>query len=114
MAYDEGTAERVREIVQGRPGISERKMFGGLAFMADGHMFVGVLAGTLMARVGAEGYASALARPHVREMDFTGRPMKGYVFVEADGLASDEALAGWVNQCLAFAAGLPPRLPGGK
>jgi hypothetical protein len=112
MAYDEGTAERVREIVQGRSGISERKMFGGLAFMADGHLFVGVLAGTLMARVGAEGYAAALARPHVREMDFTGRPMKGYVYVAPEGFASDEALAGWVNACLDVVASLPPKLGG--
>lgn len=112
MAYDEGTAQRVREIVQARPGIAERKMFGGLAFMADGHMFVGVLAGTLMARVGAAGYAAALARPHVRTMDFTGKPLTGYVYVEPAGFASDEALAYWVNACLEFVASLPPKLPG--
>ena len=112
MAYDEGAAERVRDIVHARPGISERKMFGGLAFMADGHMFVGVLANSLMARVGPDAHAAALARPHVREMDFTGRPMKGYVFVEAEGFESDEALAGWVEQCLRFAASLPPKVAG--
>lgn len=114
MAYDEGTAERVRKVVQSQRGISERRMFGGLAFMANGHMVVRVLGGTLMARVGPTGYAAALAKPHVREMDFTGRPMKGYVFVEAEGLASDQALAGWVNQCLAFATTLPPKLPAKK
>jgi len=114
MAYDEGVAERVREIVQSRTGIAEKKMFGGLAFMANGHMFVGVLGSTLMARVGPEGYPAALSKPHVREMDFTGRPMKGYVFVEDEGLASDDALAGWVNQCLEFVASLPPKLPAGR
>jgi len=114
MAYDEGTAERVREVVQSQRGISERRMFGGLAFMANGHMFVEMLGGTLMARVGPAAYAAALAKPHVREMDFTGRPMKGYAFVKAEDLASEQALAGWVNRCLAFAATLPPKLPAKK
>lgn len=111
MAYDEGVAERVREVVQSRPGIAEKKMFGGLAFMANGHMFVGVQDSTLMARVGANGYAEALARPHVRKMDFTGRPLVGYVYVEPEGFASDEALACWVNTSLEFVASLPPKLP---
>lgn len=111
MAYDEGLAERVREIIHSRAGITERKMFGGLAFMANGHMFVGVLGSTLIARVGPDGYPAALAKPHVRQMDFTGRPMKGYVYVDDEGLASDEAIADWVNQCLEFVASLPPKLP---
>ncbi len=79
MAFDEGLAQRIRELVQVRRGITERKMFGGLAFMSHGHMFVGVLGDTLMARVGSAEYAGALAQRHVREMDFTGKPMKGYV-----------------------------------
>jgi len=112
MAYDEGLAERIREIVQSRPGIAEKKMFGGLAFMANGHMFVGVQDSTLMARVGPAGYAGALAKPHVRTMDFTGRPLTGYVYVAAEGLESDEALADWVKACLAFVAALPPKPPG--
>jgi TfoX/Sxy family transcriptional regulator of competence genes len=111
MAYDEGLAERIREIVRSHAGITERKMFGGLAFMARGHMFVGVLDSTLMARVGAEGYAGALARPHVRKMDFTGKPLTGYVYVAPEGFESDEALAYWVKICLAFVASLPPKRP---
>ncbi|WP_347250459.1 TfoX/Sxy family protein, partial [Zoogloea sp.] len=67
MAYDEGLAQRVREIVHGRPAITERKMFGGLAFMADGHVFVGVLGERLMVRLPLEAYAQALLLPHVRE-----------------------------------------------
>ena len=112
MAYDEGLAERVREIVHGRPAITERKMFGGLAFMAGGHVFVGILGERLMVRLPLEAYAQALLLPHVREMDFTGRPMKGYVFVEPDGYASDEALLEWVSGSHRFAAGLPPKTPG--
>lgn len=109
MAYDEGLAERVRYIVQSRPGMTERKMFGGLAFMAQGHMFIGVLGSTLMARIGPNEYGQALLRPHVREMDFTGKPMKGYVFIEPEGFESDEALEYWVNKSYEFAASLPPK-----
>jgi TfoX/Sxy family transcriptional regulator of competence genes len=109
MAYDERVAERVRRAVRSRAGITERKMFGGLAFMARGHMFIGVLGATLMARVGPQRHAQALAQPHVREMDFTGRPMKGYVFVEPDGFDSDAALEGWVRASYEFAASLPPK-----
>ena len=111
MAYDEGVAERVREVVQSRPGITERKMFGGLAFMSHGHMFVGVLGSRLMARVGPMAYSDALMKPHVREMDFTGKPMKGYVFVESDGYESDAALEFWVNKSYDFAASLPLKAP---
>lgn len=111
MPYDEGLAERVRAVVQRRQGITERKMFGGLAFMSNGHMFVGVLGATLMARVAPSEYEQALAEPHVRKMDFTGKPMKGYVFIEPDGLGSDEALDYWVGKSYRFAASLPPKLP---
>ena len=109
MAYDEGLAQRIRETLDERRDISERRMFGGLAFMADGHMIVGVLGDTLMARVGPSAYAAALARPQVREMDFTGRPLRGYVYVDSAALVSDQALADWVEQCLAFVATLPPK-----
>ena len=109
MAYDESLAERVRKIVLTTPGITERKMFGGLAFMLQGHMFIGVQGSTLMARVGPAGHAQALRRPHVREMDFTGHPMKGYVYVESEGCATDAAMADWVKTCCDFAAPLPPK-----
>ena len=109
MAFDEGLAQRLRELVQARRGIAERKMFGGLAFMSHGHMFVGVLGSTLMARVGPAEYAHALAKRHVRKMDFTGKPMKGYVFVDALGLESDSDLKRWVEICLGFVDSLPPK-----
>jgi TfoX/Sxy family transcriptional regulator of competence genes len=107
MAYDGGLAERVREVLVGRPGITERAMFGGLAFLVDGKMFVGILHSSLMARVGPERHQDALAMPHVRVMDFTGRPMKGYVYVDPPAMAADEDLRAWVLWCVEFVARLP-------
>ena len=109
MAFDEGLAERIREILRDRRGVTERKMFGGLAFMLDGRMFVGILGDTLMARVGPEAYAKALAQKHVREMDFTGKPMKGYVFVAPEGFESDAALESWIGRCAKFVQTLPAK-----
>ena len=109
MAFDEGLAERLRECFRDHSGVTERKMFGGLAFMWRGYMCVGVLGESLMARVGPEQYANALMRPHVRKMDFTGKPMKGYVYVAPSGFESDEDLARWVGQCMRFVESLPPR-----
>lgn len=106
MAYDPGLAQRVRESLNEQPGITERKMFGGLAFLLHGKMFVGINGSTLMARVGPDRYDDALALPHVRPMDFTGRPMKGYVYIDAPGLTEDSALAAWVNWCAGHAASL--------
>ncbi len=109
MAFDEGLAERIRDAVRARAGISERRMFGGLAFMLRGHMFVGILGDTLMARVGPDGYAEALREPWVRQMDFTGKPMKGYVFVAPEGFESDASLESWIARCIRFVESLPPR-----
>lgn len=109
MAYDEGVAQRVREALQARHGITERKMFGGLAFMTQGHMFVGVLGDRLMVRVGPVAYEAALREPHAREMDFTGRPLKGYVYLAPEGFESDDDLASWVDRGLRFADSLPPK-----
>lgn len=110
MAYDEGVAQRVREQLQARGDITERKMFGGLAFMAHGHMFIGILGDRLMVRVGPDHYAKALSQVHVQEMDFTGRPMKGYIYVEPDGFESDAQLESWINQGYTFVGALPPKL----
>ncbi|MFC4308112.1 TfoX/Sxy family protein [Steroidobacter flavus] len=91
------------------PRITERRMFGGVAFLADGHMFVGIIGDVLMARVGPEDYAAMLKRKHVREMDFTGKPMKGYVYVDPAGIAGDEELEEWVMRCRGFVKTLPPK-----
>ena len=109
MAYDQGLAARLTDLLAHHPGVSDRKMFGGLALLCRGHMFVGIVGDTLMGRVGPEGYAGALAMPHVRVMDFTGRPMKGYVYVDAPGFESDEDLARWVEAGLRFVDSLPPK-----
>jgi TfoX/Sxy family transcriptional regulator of competence genes len=108
MAYDQDLASRVRAVLPPAEAVSERQMFGGLAFMLSGHMFCGVVRDTLMVRLGPDGADRALDRPHVRPMDFTGRPMKGMVFVEPDGL-HDAALREWVEAAAAFARALPPK-----
>ena len=72
-------------------------------------MFVGIIADTLMARVGPQGYAEALVHKHVREMDFTGKPMRGYVYVDPAGFESDAALEQWVGRCQTFVRALPPK-----
>ena len=109
MSYDEGLAERLREALQSRRGISEKKMFGGLAFMSRGYMFIGITGDVLMARIGPEYYEQALSRPHVRVMDFTGKPMKGYVFVDPPGFESDSALSDWARMCHRFVQSLPAK-----
>lgn len=109
MAFDEGLAERIREVLGPRAQLTERRMFGGLAFLLDGKMFVGISGTRLMARVGTQHYEDALALPHVCVMDFTGKPLKGYVYVEPPGLAEDRDLAAWVNWCASHAASLPAR-----
>jgi TfoX/Sxy family transcriptional regulator of competence genes len=109
MAYDEGLAERLREIFTDRYDIDEKKMFGGIAFMLHGHMCCGIVNDTLMARVGPEQYDAALERPHAREMDFTGKAMKGFVYVDPPGYESDEDLRDWVALCESFVNSLPPK-----
>ena len=96
MAYDEELAERIRAALADRTDVIERKMFGGLTFMLRGNMCCGVEKTNLMVRVGPERYDEALAQPHARLMDFTGRPMKGMVFVGRRGTRATAACgAGW-------------------
>ena len=109
MAFDEDLADRMRAILAPEPGLTERKMFGGIAFMLNGNMVCGVIGKDLMARIGAERYDEALDAPHVRPMDFSGRPMVGLIYVSPDGVASDDALRAWVDVSLDYARALPPR-----
>lgn len=111
MAYDEGLAERIRGLLEDRGRVFERRMFGGLAFMMRGHMTVGIVKDELMVRVGPETYSQVLREPHARAMDFTGRPMKGFVFVSSQGLESDKDLQRWVERGLEYAASLPTKEP---
>ncbi len=109
MAYDEGLAHRIRDHLDGVPGVRERKMFGGLAFMVAGHMCVGIMGDELMVRGGAGRNDELLARPHARVMDFTGKPMKGFVIVDIDGIAEDDQLGDWIDDALDFVQTLPPK-----
>jgi TfoX/Sxy family transcriptional regulator of competence genes len=106
MAYDERLVERLRDVLAKRRNVTEKKMFGGVAFLLDGKMFVGVNDGDLMVRVGPDDYERALARPHARPMDFTGRPLTGYVYVGAAGYRG-AGLARWANQAADFVATVP-------
>jgi hypothetical protein len=110
MAYDEDLADRVRAAIPRGADVSERKMFGGLAFLLNGHMFVGVVGNELMVRLGYQAAQQALERDHVREMDFTGRPMKNMIFVQPPGLRGP-ALQNWVTAAADHARSLPPKPP---
>ena len=109
MAYDEAVAGRLRSLFAGRRDVTEKKMFGGIAFMVGGHMCCGVIDDRLMARVGTGQYAAALKRPHARVMDFTGRPLAGFVYVTPAGFKSAKDLRDWVALCEKFVHTLPPK-----
>jgi TfoX/Sxy family transcriptional regulator of competence genes len=109
VAFDEALADRVREALAARAEVSERRMFGGIAFMVGDHMAVGIVGDDLMVRLDPADAERALGEPHVRPMDFTGRPPKNMVFVGPEGTASDEDLASWVEAGADLAASLPPK-----
>jgi hypothetical protein len=111
MGYDEGLAFRVRELFAGRRDVVEKSMFGGLAMLVDGHMSVGIVGEDLVVRVGAERHDAALARAHTRVMDFTGRPMRGWIFVSPEGIAEDSALEEWVAWGIETAKTSPEKKP---
>ena len=109
MAYSEELADRIRDVISDRSGVSERKMFGGIAFMVNGNMAVGVIREDMMVRLDKEDHEAALAEPHVRPMDFTGKRMTGFVYVDPLGIAEPEELSRWVDTGADFAASLPPK-----
>ena len=109
MPYDEDLAVRTRALLKRRKGITERKMFGGVAFMANGHMCCGVTGDYLMLRLGNKGAAAALQEAGTRPMDFTGKPLKSMVYVEPAGYESDDGLCYCVERALKFAKSLPPK-----
>lgn len=112
MAYDEQLAGRLREVLSGREGISERRMFGGLSFLQSGNLVCGVMGETLLLRLGEEQAVAALTEPHVRPMDLTRRPSRGTVYVDPVGYAGDAELRGWVERALGFVATLPAKESG--
>ena len=109
MAYDGGLAERLREVLADVPDVTEKKMFGGLCLLVSGNMCCGIVDETLMARVGPDQYAESLELPHAREMDFTGKPLKGMIYVDPEGIAEDEDLQAWVDRCMICMKTLPPK-----
>ncbi|MFG2030162.1 TfoX/Sxy family protein [Streptomyces sp. NPDC048825] len=109
MAYDEGLAERIHEHLGADPGITEKRMFGGISFLYRGNMAVALRGGDLMVRVGPDATEAALARPGAQVCEMGGRPMRGWILVAASALAEDEALSAWIDEGYAFAAGLPPK-----
>jgi TfoX/Sxy family transcriptional regulator of competence genes len=109
MAYNEKLAERIREKLINLPAFLERKMFGGVCFLLHGNMACGILNDDVIIRVGKEAYESALALPHTRKFDITGRAMTGWVMVSHEGHASDQQLDEWLQRGVSFAASLPPK-----
>jgi TfoX N-terminal domain len=110
MAYDEEFAHRVREQLADEDGVTEKAMFGGLAFLLHGNMAVGLSGGgELMVRVGPDATDDALARPHTRLFDTTGRPMRGWILVAPEGVKTKRQLGAWVSRGVQFARSLPPK-----
>ena len=109
MAYNEGLAERVRDLFDGAPDVVEKKMFGGVAFMVAGNMACGIIGDDLLVRVARDDYDSTRTLPGTRQMDMTGRPMRGFVVVDAEGLAEDADLEEWVDRGVDSVQTLPPK-----
>jgi TfoX/Sxy family transcriptional regulator of competence genes len=109
MAYSESLAERIRGMVARRRGVTEKKMFGGVGFLLNGHMLVGVWKTSLIVRIGPDEYDEALREPHVGEFDITGKSMKGWVMVEPEGIEDDEQLGQWIERATKFVKTLPKK-----
>jgi TfoX/Sxy family transcriptional regulator of competence genes len=109
VAFDETLAERIRACLAHRKNVEAKKMFGGIGFLLNGNMLVGVWKDSLIARVGPDAYDDALLERHVKEFDITGRPMKGWVLVEPEGVEGDGQLTGWIEQALRFVGTLPAK-----
>ena len=107
MAYSESLAGRIRDVFAGQRGITEKKMFGGIGFMLNGNMCVGVWQTSMIVRLGPDRAAEALNKPFVVEFDVTGRPMKGWAMIEAEGMETDRQLREWVELAVEFVEGLP-------
>lgn len=109
MTYDEVLADDIRMRIGSRPDVTELEMFGGIAFMVHGNMAVGVTGEELMVRVGNDAHDEAVSRPGARTFDMSARPMRGWVAVSPEGLATESSLDAWVEQGVAFAESLPPK-----
>jgi TfoX/Sxy family transcriptional regulator of competence genes len=113
MSYSDALAGRVRILLADRDDVVEKRMFGGTAFLLNGNLCVGVIKDDLIVRVGPDAHAELVVRPHAREMDFSGRPMAGWLYVAPPGVETDADLRRWVDQGLVFAGSLPAKQPKG-
>ena len=109
MAFDESLAARIRESLARKKNIEEKKMFGGVGFLLNGNMLVGVWKDSLIARVGPDNYDDALLELHVRAFDITGKPMKGWVLIEPEGVEDDEQSKEWIERATKFVKSLPAK-----
>jgi TfoX/Sxy family transcriptional regulator of competence genes len=109
MAFSEELAERIRQALARKRGVEEKKMFGGVGFLLDGNMLVGVWKDSLIVRLGPEEGDAALKEPHVSEFDITGRSMKGWVLVAPEGIENDDQLGGWVQRAVKFVGKMPAK-----
>jgi len=109
MASSEQLANKTRNLIAKRRGFTEKKMFGGMAFMLNGNMCFGTIKDDLVVRVGPERYGDALARPHARPIDFTGRPIKGFIYVDSKGWSNDATLKWWLDMGIDYTSSLPKK-----
>src|SRR5215475_10133823 len=109
MAFSAILAERIRQALARRKNVEEKKMFGGLGFLLDGNLLVGVWKESLIVRLGPDQGEEALLQPHVKEFDVTGRPMKNWVLVEPAGVEADDQLSDWIQKAVKFVGKLPPK-----
>ena len=109
MAYNQGLADDIRAWLGGRLDLTEKEMFGGIAFLLNGNMAVGVSGEELMVRVGKEAHDEAVSQPGARIFDMSSRPMRGWIVVSKKGWATEDALEGWIRRGVAFAETLPPK-----
>ena len=109
MAFSEELAARIRQSLARKKGVEEKKMFGGVGFLLNGNLLVGVWKRSLVVRLGPEAGDEALLEPHVKEFDITGRPMKGWVLVGPEGVEGDDQLNGWVQRAVKFVGKLPAK-----
>jgi TfoX/Sxy family transcriptional regulator of competence genes len=109
MAFSEALASRVRQALARKKGIEEKKMFGGIGFLLNGNMLVGIWKESLIVRLGDEQGAQALLEPHVSEFNITGRSMKGWVLVALEGVRNDDQLSGWIQRAVKFVEKLPAK-----
>jgi TfoX/Sxy family transcriptional regulator of competence genes len=107
MAFDESLAARIRDGLTRKNNIEEKKMFGGIGFLLSGNMLVGVWKKSLIVRLGGEEGADAIHEPHAKAFDITGKPMKGWILVEPEGIKNDDQLKGWIERAMKFVRTLP-------